>query len=75
LPRYDQTLTPVAECGIELIFRKKSAQEISNGSRIMGVDKALSRETTVHLNQYKDDMQSMKNSNLSAPPFQNNSEI
>jgi len=33
LPRFDQTLTPVGECGIEIVLRKRSEQEISNGGR------------------------------------------
>ncbi len=33
LSRFDQTLTPVGECGIELVVRKRPAQEISDGGR------------------------------------------
>ena len=28
LPRYDQTLTQIAECGIELVIRKRPATEV-----------------------------------------------
>ena len=31
LPRFDQTLTPIGECGIELIIRKRTEKEIKNG--------------------------------------------
>ena len=34
LPRFDQTLTPIGECGIELILRKRTEEEIKNGGRI-----------------------------------------
>ncbi len=33
LPRFDQTLTPIGECGIELIVRKRTQDEISDGGR------------------------------------------
>jgi SAM-dependent methyltransferase len=33
LPRFDQTLTPVGECGIELVVRKRTQDEISDGGR------------------------------------------
>ena len=67
LPRYDQTLTPVGECGIEVVLKKRSdeTQEIPE----------LTEEMTIHLNQYRDDMASMKNSNNSQLPFQNKKPI
>ncbi|WP_449246862.1 methyltransferase domain-containing protein [Desulfarculus baarsii] len=34
LPRFDQTLTPVGECGIELIIRKRPASEMEVGGAI-----------------------------------------
>lgn len=33
LPRFDQTLTPIGECGIELVIRKRTAKELSEGGR------------------------------------------
>lgn len=33
LPRFDQTLTPVGECGIECVVRKRIADEIEFGGR------------------------------------------
>jgi len=33
LPRFDQTLTPVGESGIELIIRKRPAEEVEQGGR------------------------------------------
>jgi SAM-dependent methyltransferase len=34
LPRFDQTLTPIGECGIEIILRKRTEEEVTNGGRI-----------------------------------------
>ena len=34
LPRFDQTLTPIGECGIELILRKRTEEEVKNGGRV-----------------------------------------
>ncbi|MEL0111690.1 MAG: class I SAM-dependent methyltransferase, partial [Rickettsiales bacterium] len=33
LPRFDQTLTPIAECGIEFVVRKRAFEEIQYGGR------------------------------------------
>lgn len=75
LPRFDQTLTPVAECGIELIIRKRPMAEIEAGGRCLKIKNEAKREIRLHLNQYKDDMQMMKNSNQGRPPFNNDSEL
>jgi SAM-dependent methyltransferase len=75
LPRYDQTLTPVAECGIELIIRKRTGIEIETGGRWMRSKEQPTREMRLHLNQYIDDMKMMKQSNSEAPPFTNDAEI
>ena len=34
LPRFDQTLTPIGECGIELVVRKRPKNEIEQGGRM-----------------------------------------
>lgn len=73
LPRFDQTLTPVGECGIELIIRKRSTAEIDAGGRHAMITEQPEREVRLHLNQYKDDMQMMKQSNQGRPPFNNDS--
>lgn len=75
LPRYDQTLTPVAECGIEIILRKRTQDEIDTGGRCLRPIEQPDTEIRLHLNQYKDDMQMMKQSNQGRPPFNNDSEI
>jgi SAM-dependent methyltransferase len=34
LPRFDQTLTPIGECGIEIILRKRTKKETQEGGRM-----------------------------------------
>lgn len=75
LPRFDQTLTPVAECGIELIIRKRPLDEIQAGGRWVRSTQQPEREIRLHMNQYKDDMRMMKQSNLAGPPFANDSPL
>lgn len=74
LPRYDQTLTPVAECGIEIIIRKRSEAEVERfGLRI--AHEQPERELRIHLNQHRDDLQTLKSSNAGNPPFSNDAEL
>ncbi len=75
LPRFDQTLTPVAECGIELVIRKRPAAEVDAGGRWVRTKTQPEREMRLHLNQYKDDMQKMKQSNQGRPPFDNDTPL
>jgi SAM-dependent methyltransferase len=75
LPRFDQTLTPVAECGIELVIRKRTATEVDAGGRWIRTTQQPEQEMRLHLNQYKDDMQMMKQSNQGRPPFSNDSPL
>ena len=70
LPRFDQTLTPVGECGIEMILRKRPRSEIDAGGRLPGTRQPAA-ELRRQLNQYRDDMQAMKQSNQGRPPFNN----
>jgi SAM-dependent methyltransferase len=74
LPRYDQTLTPVAESGIELVVRKRSSEEAEEGGRIRRPG-ATDRSLRVHLNQYRDDLETLKRSNTERPPFTNDEEL
>jgi SAM-dependent methyltransferase len=72
-PIFDQTLTPVTESGIEIVLRKRSNTK-KKGNIV--VDKMnLSKEEKIHLNQYKDDLNTLKNYNIQRPPFTNESEI
>jgi len=71
LPRFDQTLTPVGECGIEFIIRKRPVAEINAGGRWVRSNQQPERELLLHLNQTKDDFQLMKKANENLPPFIN----
>ena len=75
LPRFDQTLTPVAECGIELVIRKRTVDEIEARGRWVRPTEQPIHEMRLHLNQYKDDMEMMKQSNNGHLPFENDSEL
>lgn len=75
LPRYDQTLTPVAECGIELIIRKRPLAEVLAGGRWERATTQPQPEIRLHLNQYKDDMQTLKSANQGCLPFTNDSAL
>jgi SAM-dependent methyltransferase len=74
LPRYDQTLTPVGECGIEFIIRKADPQEALSGARTRSA-KQPPEDLRIHYNQYRDDMKRLKSGNDATPPFKNNNEI
>lgn len=74
LPRFDQTLTPVCESGIEMIVRKRLPDEVRAGGRFPTPTQP-ERELRVHLNQYRDDATRMKASNSAAPPFRNDGDL
>lgn len=75
LPRYDQTLTPVGECGIELVVRKRTREELEFGGELPRMQHEADREKRLHLNQYRDDLVTLKQSNEAKPPFVNDKEI
>lgn len=75
IPRYDQTLSPVAECGIEFVIRKRTAGEMLDRGRWRRSSLQPSRELRVHLNQHRDDLNTLKQSNQDCPPFSNDSSI
>lgn len=75
LPRYDQTLSPIAESAIEFIIRKRSDSEIAGGYVRRGGRDQPSREVRIHLNQYRDDMIQMKGGNNICPPFKNDGDL
>jgi len=41
LPRFDQTCTPVGECAIEMVLRKRTAAEVSAAGRLPDASKVL----------------------------------
>lgn len=71
LPRYDQSLTPIGDCGIEFVLRKRSAGEIDDKGRWRRPSAQPSASFRLHLNQYRDDMQTLKRENAVRPPFEN----
>jgi SAM-dependent methyltransferase len=75
LPRFDQTLTPVGECGIEFVVRKRTAGEIADKGRWRRPVVQPGRELRLHLNQYSDDMKQMKQANAGGPPFLNDGDV
>lgn len=75
LPRYDQTRTPIAECGIEMIIRKRLAQEVEVHGRWQRSGTQPPRELRIHLNQYKNDQMTLKKANGSSLPFTDESDI
>jgi SAM-dependent methyltransferase len=75
LPRFDQSLTPVGECGIEFVIRKRTATEIVDQGRWRRPLAQPHRELRLHLNQYSDDMKRMKQANVGGAPFLNDGDI
>ena len=74
LPRFDQTVTPIGECGIEIVIRKRPDTEAAAFGRLpTGTD--VAEELRIHLNQYRDDIKTMKTSNAVAQPFTNRQPI
>ena len=75
LPRFDQTLTPVGECGIEFVVRKRPGDEVAAHGRWQRPAELPDRELRLHFNQYRDDMQAMKRSNEGGAPFRNDAPL
>jgi len=74
LPRYDQTLTPVGESGIEVVIRKRAQEEVIISGKSPN-SSSVNDEMRIHLNQYQDDLITLKISNCDKPPFTNDSEL
>jgi SAM-dependent methyltransferase len=75
LPRYDQTLSPVGECGIEFIIRKRPPEEIAAKGGWVRSSQQPSAEMRVHLNQHRNDLQTLKSANIDIAPFTDDSPI
>lgn len=75
IPRYDQSQTPVAECGIEFVIRKRTNAEVSFGGQPPRNAPLDNREMRIHLKQYRDDRMTLKDANSSRPPFTNDDPI
>jgi SAM-dependent methyltransferase len=74
LPRFDQTLTPLAECGIELVVRKRTAAEIATRG-LVRQSVQPSEADRRHFNQYRADHARMKSDAAVNPPFEDESPI
>jgi SAM-dependent methyltransferase len=70
LPRFDQTLTPVGECGIEFILRKRLPAEVASGGHIARAA-AAPAELVPYFNQYREDYQAIVELARKTPPFTN----
>lgn len=68
LPRYDQTLTPIGESGIEFVVRKADPEETRSGGRISKAGQPR-EDLRAHYNQYRNDISRLKAGNESEPPF------
>ena len=69
MPRYDQTMTPIGESAIEIIVRKKTQEEISNGTNKVSSGKQPSPLLRRYFNQYEIDYSNLKKSNDGLIPF------
>ena len=72
IPRYDQTRLPTTECGIEIIIRKRTQDEIFNKKREYPQPNI---DDLKYFNQYIDDNKVLKESNKILQPFNNYLEI
>ncbi|WP_338844826.1 class I SAM-dependent methyltransferase [Massilia sp. W12] len=75
LPRSDQTRTPIAECGIEMVIRKRPLHEIEAHGRWQRTAEQPPRELRIHLNQYKNDQMTLRKANVDNPPFTDEGDI
>ena len=75
LPRYDQTLSPVGECGIEFVVRKRPADEVNAKGRWQRLTEQPSQELRIHLNQHRNDLQTLKEANKVVPVFTDDSAL
>lgn len=74
LPRFDQTLTPLAECGIELVVRKRTAAELAAGGLARAAVQPAPDDRR-HFNQYRADHARMKADAGQNPPFKDESPL
>ncbi|HEX2800984.1 MAG TPA: methyltransferase domain-containing protein [Phenylobacterium sp.] len=74
LPRFDQTLTPIGESGIEFVVRKRSAAELAAGGLVRDTAQPPPAHLR-HFNQYKADHARMKADAATKPPFEDESEL
>ena len=75
LVRYDQTLSPVGECGIELVLRKRPTAEIAAGGRWQRTAQQPDELMRIHLNQHRNDLATLKKGNEGKAPFSDSSDL
>jgi len=74
LPRFDQTLTPVGECAIEMILRRRTGRELEAGGRLPKSSQP-SAEMRGYYNQYRNDHSALKSATLPTPLFKDDREL
>lgn len=75
LPRYDQTLSPVGECGIEIVLRKRPPDEVEARGRWRRTTEQPPKEVRIQLNQHRNDLQTLKAANKTTPEFTDDSPL
>ena len=75
LPRFDQTSSPIGECAIEFIIRKRTETEVEAGGRHQRPTRQPPAEVRLHLNQYRDDYENLKSGNHQHAPFTNDKDL
>jgi len=68
LPRYDQTLTPVGECDIEFVIVNGRSMKSADRGRWRRHAIQPERDIRLHLNQHREDMQTLKKTTLGILP-------
>ena len=63
------------KCGIEFVVRKRTKAEIEARGRWQRTSEQPSRELRIHLNQHRNDLQTLKQSNQTAPVFTDDSPL
>lgn len=74
LPRYDQTLTPIGECAIEIVLRKTFEKESTQGIP-QRYSKQPPAELKRYYNQYKADQCAIISGNQHCEPFTDETDL
>ncbi|MDX1412447.1 MAG: SAM-dependent methyltransferase, partial [Nitrospirales bacterium] len=56
---------------IELVIRKRFSSEVKAGGHLVTSSEQPSTQMRQHLNQYREDLETLKSANREHPPFQN----
>jgi len=74
LPRFDQTLSPIGESGIEFVVRKRAPEELAAGGLVRAQVQPAPADRR-HFNQYRADHARMKADARGNPPFEDDGEL